>query len=258
MSAWVPPATGESALCRFDPRWKSAAFLFAALGVSLLHAPGPVLTALALALLLVLLARLPARWYGQRVLALVLVLGLFVIWLPFVHPDEADLHIGPIALSTMGLLLAAVILAKGIVIASLVLVLLATAPLENTLKAAHSLRVPGVIVHLGVLTLRYLHLLAEEFRRLRIAMRLRGFRNRARLHTYRTLGHVTGSLLVRSHEQAERVAQAMRCRGFDGRYRCLTDFRTRPRDVLAFSAILLTVAALLCWDYGVLPLIAGY
>jgi cobalt/nickel transport system permease protein len=49
---------------------------------------------------------------------------------------------------------------------------------------------------------------------------------------------------VRSHERAERVSQAMRCRGFDGRYRSLREVRTRGADVLIF-AIGLVVMGLL-------------
>src|SRR5437868_4244073 len=93
---------------------------------------------------------------------------------------------------------------------------------------------PAALLGLGgalVLTYRYTFLLAEELGRLRIALRVRGYRNRANLHSYRTIGHVAGTLLVRSHERAERVGQAMRCRGFDGRFRSLTAFRTRWPDV---------------------------
>ena len=45
------------------------------------------------------------------------------------------------------------------------------------------------------------------------------------------------ALLVRGFERAERVGHAMRCRGFDGRFRTLTEFRTRPADVVAFLAL---------------------
>jgi cobalt/nickel transport system permease protein len=123
-----------------------------------------------------------------------------------------------------------------------------TAPWEVTLKAAHALRVPGLLVQLVALTYRYLHLLVEEVGRLRIALRVRGYRNRASLHSYRTVGHVAGTLLVRSSERAERVGQAMRCRGFDGRFRSLVDFATRPPDVLAFGLIVAWAGGLLAWD----------
>ena len=84
--------------------------------------------------------------------------------------------------------------------------------------------------------------------RLRVALRVRGYRNRATRHSYRTIGHVAGTLLVRSHERGERVSQAMRCRGFDGGFRSLTTFRTAPKDVIFFSLLAAGSAGLVFWD----------
>jgi cobalt/nickel transport system permease protein len=98
------------------------------------------------------------------------------------------------------------------------------------------------------MTYRYVFLLIDEFARLRIALRVRGFRNRANLHSYRTIGQVAGTLLVRSHERSERVAQAMKSRGFDGEFRTLVDFRTTAGDVLGFAAIVSFAAGLIVWD----------
>jgi cobalt/nickel transport system permease protein len=102
---------------------------------------------------------------------------------------------------------------------------------------------------------RYLFVLADELARLRIALRVRGYRNRANRHSYRTAGHVAGTLLVRGYERAERVGQAMRCRGFDGQFRSLTAFHTRPADVLAFLVVTAGAAALCAWDW--LPRLSG-
>jgi cobalt/nickel transport system permease protein len=143
---------------------------------------------------------------------------------------------------------AAVITLKALAIVMLTLVLWATAPVEVTFKAAHALRVPGVVVQLLALTYRYLFLLLEELGRLRVALRVRGYRNRANRQSYRTVGHVAGALLVRSYERAERVGQAMRCRGFDGCFRALAEFRTRMQDVAAFLLIVGGSVGLLAWD----------
>jgi cobalt/nickel transport system permease protein len=143
-----------------------------------------------------------------------------------------------------GLLSALAVLGKGLAVVSLMLIPLATALPEVNLKAAYALCVPGFLVQLFGMTYRYAHLMADELGRLRQALRLRGFRNRPNLHGYRTVGHVAGTLLVRGHERAERVGQAMRCRGFDGRYRVLATFRTRPRDV-AFCVGVLALYSLL-------------
>jgi len=150
--------------------------------------------------------------------------------------------------SSNGLGVALLLALKSLAVVTLMLVLLATAPLDATLKAAHSLRIPGLLVHLGLLTYRYLFVLASELRRLRVALAVRGYRSRSAPNRYRTVGHVAGTVLVRGVERAERVGQAMRCRGFDGQFRSLTPFQTRWRDVLAFLILAATAAGLLIWD----------
>jgi cobalt/nickel transport system permease protein len=140
------------------------------------------------------------------------------------------------------------VLLKTLAVVTLLLVLLSTAPIYDTLKAARSLHVPGVLVQLVLLTVRYIFLLADEFVRLRTALRVRGYRNRADLHSWRTVGQVAGTLLVRGQERGERVSQAMRCRGFDGAYHTLHDFRTRWQDVAWACAILAAAGGLYAWD----------
>src|SRR5207302_1063481 len=100
-----------------------------------------------------------------------------------------------------------------------------------------------------LLTIRYTFLFASELARMRVALRVRGYRNRASRHCYRTIGHVSGTLLVRGYERAERVGQAMRCRGFEGQFRSLTEFRTTTADVGAFVLAVGTVAGLVTWDW---------
>ena len=241
------PQCSHAPLGRLDPRWKLAAIFLAILASALQRSLWPTLAAFAGALVLACLARLPLRWYLLRLSGVALVLVLFLGWLPFFHSGpRADLW--GFSVSVPGLTLALVLLAKALTVVSLMLALLATAPLQDTFKAAHALHVPGVFIHLVLLTYRFVYLVGEEFARLRIALRVRGFRNRANVHSYRTIGQVAGTLLVRSHERAERVGQAMRCRGFDGTFRSLHDFKTRPADVLGFVLIVGTAAGLLAWD----------
>jgi cobalt/nickel transport system permease protein len=245
-----PPPCADSPLGRLDPRWRLAALAPAALAVAALRSPLAALLALAGALVLAGFARVPPRWFLGRLAPVGLFLALFALPLPFLLGGEGPgWRWGPVAVSEHGLLVGLVLFAKGIAVATLALVLLAAGPLDATLKATRSLRVPGLLVQLALLTWRYVFVLADELRRLRIALRVRGWRNRPTRHAYRTLGHVAGTLLVRGHERAERVGQAMRCRGFDGRFRSLAQFCTRPADVLAFALIVGPAAALYTWDW---------
>jgi cobalt/nickel transport system permease protein len=245
-----PPLT-DSWLSRRDPRWKLAALALAVAAVLSLQGLPMALAALLAALTLAAAGGLPRRWLLIRLGIILLLLAPFALVLPFLHAGTGSAwELGPLRLSLAGLRAASLLVVKALSATTLVLVLLATAPLHATLKAAQSLRVPAVLVQLAGLTYRYLFVLADELARLRIALRVRGYRNRATLHSYRTIGHLAGTLLVRGHERAERVGQAMRCRGFDGRFRNLTTWHTQPADLVLFALIVGTAAALVIADCG--------
>jgi cobalt/nickel transport system permease protein len=232
-----PPPVTDSPLARLDARWRLAAVLLLLAAVAAVRALPAGLAALAGALLLAALARVPPRWFAGRLAAAALLLALFVVPLPLLSAGDGAWR------------LAGLFVAKGLALFTLACVLLVTAPLETTFKAARALYVPGLLVHLALLSYRYLFVLGDELARLRVALRVRGFRNRANRHSYRTVGAAAGALLVRGHDRAERVAAAMRCRGFDGTFRALAAFRTRAVDVAAFFLIL-TGAGAMAWLDG--------
>jgi cobalt/nickel transport system permease protein len=247
---FTPLPRTTSPLSRLDPRWKLAALTLAAAAAAVVHKPAAAAAALIGAALLALLGRLPWRWWALRVAPAVLFVAVFALPLVFLRQGNTPVwQVGPAVLSAPGAETALVLVCKAAALVTLVLVLLATAPLDATLKAAHALHAPGLLVQLTLLSYRYLFLLADELSRLRITLRVRGYRNRANLHSYRTIGAVTGALLVRGWERAERVGQAMRCRGFDGRFRSLSDFRTTAADVLTFVLILAASAGVCVLDW---------
>jgi cobalt/nickel transport system permease protein len=211
----------SSPLSRWDARWKLAGLGLFSVGVALLQAPVSAGVAFAIGLALVGLGRLPPRKTLAR-------LGLFAL---AVSPV---LVVFPLVSGWAGFSDAVTIVLRCLAVGAVGLVLVGTAPVHRTLAAARSLGVPGLFVHLSQLTYRYAHLLAAEYRRVRVAMRARGFQPRANGLTYHALGHAAGAVLVRGADRADRVAHAMRARGFDGSYRTLTPFHTHVADVLSF------------------------
>lgn len=214
-----------SPFSRIDARWKLGSILISILAAAALATPIAVGAAFALAMGMLILARLPRRLVATR-------LGAFAI---FLLPFAAVLVITD---GVAGVGFALVLAGRALTIACLGLVLVATSSLVQTMQAAESLGVPRILARIMLMSYRYTFVLADEFARIRVALRTRGYRNRPNLHSYRTLGQVTGTLFVRGTERAERVAHAMRCRGFDGRFHPLTSPSTKPRDLL-FAGIVL-------------------
>jgi cobalt/nickel transport system permease protein len=232
------PSIPDSPLSRWDTRWKLAAMLaFAFLSVTLL-APIPAALSLLAAVLLNALGRVAWSVIVGRAMLLAAGVLLFVVVLPFTH--EAGFW--------AGLRVGGVVAMRVMTVGLLALVLMRSNPFHELLAAAHALKLPGVLVQVAQLAYRYTFVLASEARRLRIALRARAFRLQSNVHTYRTLGHTIGSLLVRGSDHSERVSEAMRCRGFDGGYHTLLEFRTRFSDVVAFIAVVLLGIGLMLVD----------
>jgi len=238
----------DSPAARWDARWKLAALVLAAFGIAALDRLLPSLAALALGLALVALARLSARWVRDRLGLFALAALPFLLVLPFTLDGGPGFDLGPLRVFERGLEVGLALFSRCLAVGCLALVLVGTAPLHQTLAAAHHLKAPGLLVLVAALAYRYTFLLASEYRRVRVALRTRGFRMAASRHGYRTLGHVTGAVLVRGADRAERVSEAMRCRGFDGRFHTTTEFRTSAGDIIGFTTLVLTVIALVAWD----------
>jgi len=240
-------AVPDSPLARWDARWKLAAILIAVAGIATVDHVWPAAVALGVALMVLAFSRLPWRWVRVRLGLFAFAALPFVVILPFTLEGEGW-DLGLFHVSERGLVAGLAVFSRCVAIGSLSLVLVGTAPVHHTIAAAHKLKVPGLLVLLALLAYRYAFLLGDELRRLRVALRVRGFKTQATRHGYRTLGHVTGAVLVRGADRAEHVAHAMRCRGFDGKFHTLTAFRTHTTDVVSFLLMAAGCIALILWD----------
>jgi cobalt/nickel transport system permease protein len=248
--AFDAPAGAPSRLRGRDPRWLLAGFGLATAGAAAVQSPAAAAAASAASAGLAIAAGLPRPWLLRRLGTLALALLPLLVLLPLtIDPaGPAWLEWGWLRASARGTELAATLALRALAVLALALTLLASATVTDLARAGRSLLVPGLIVQLFLLSYRYTFVLADELFRLRVAIRSRGFRARMDRHTYRTVGHVTGTLLVRGTERAERVAAAMRCRGFDGHFHTLTHFRTRPADVVTFVLLAAAATGLVVWD----------
>ncbi|ADZ69871.1 cobalt ECF transporter T component CbiQ [Polymorphum gilvum] len=145
------------------------------------------------------------------------VLLLFLI-LPFTIAGRPVLVLGPVSASAEGIARAGLIACKVSVSVLLLTTLLGSVEPARLGAALQALRVPEPVVRLFVLTVRYLSLIRAEALRLHDAMRARAFRPGSNRHTWRSYGYLIGMLLVRALDRAQRVDEAMLCRGYAGRF----------------------------------------
>jgi cobalt/nickel transport system permease protein len=105
------------------------------------------------------------------------------------------------------------------------------------------------MVHLLLITYRYLFVLEQEYQRLVRAMKIRNFRPKTDLHSYRTFAYLAGMLFVRASERARRVHSAMICRGFNGRFVSLRQFAPNPHNRVFFLGTVVSLVMLVVLEW---------
>ena len=245
-------AAGDSIIHRLHPGAK----LLTTLAFVLVTASFPkyavtaMLPLILFPLFLISLADLP--WgvlFGRLLLSLP-----FVLFVGIFNPlfDQTLLYqFGPIAL-TGGVVSFFSILLRFFLSVLAAVSLLATTGINPLGAALQSLGVPSVLVNQILSMYRYLHVLVDEVARTLRACSLRSYGGEA--VGFRVWGSLTGGLLLRTLDRAQRVYQAMLCRGFDGRIRLTGARRMNFSDfvfILSWTAFFLLVR---CYD---LPMLLG-
>ncbi len=220
-----PFAIGKSMIHRLDPRIRLSLAVLYSLVVALSYQFSVLIMTLSLSIILILISRVKIQEVLKRlVIVNALILFLWLV-LPFTFKGDALTRIGSFAVYRPGVILATQITLKSNAILLAFIALIATMSFPTLGHAMHRLRVPEKIVYLLLMTYRYIFVIEEEYLRLMRAMKIRGFRPGTNANTYRTYSYVIGMLFVRAAARAERVHQAMQCRGFKGKFYSLQEFQ---------------------------------
>jgi cobalt/nickel transport system permease protein len=205
-------ATVETPLHRAPAECKVLATILFVVAVALVprgELVWPYAADFALLACIAFVARTPPSLLARR-LVIEVPFVLFVLVLPLAADSFAD-----------GLWLSFGILAKASLAVLATGVLAWTTPAPEILRGAERLHVPRTLIAIAGFALRYLQVLLDELRRMRLARTQRGDDSRW-LWQARGTGSTVGALVVRTFERGERVHVAMLARGYDGRMPALS------------------------------------
>lgn len=199
-----------------------------------------LLALLAVAAGVLLSTRVPVRHLLPR-LAVELPFAVFAVLLPFVATGPR-VALGPITVSQPGLDAAVALLLKGTCgVVAAVAYAVTTRP-RDLLRALQHLRVPDPLVVIAGLMVRYVDVVTDQVRRMRVARESRAFVARSP-RAWPALAAGTGALFIRSYERGERVHLAMLSRGWSGRLPVTDPLAATPAQwALALAPALLAAA----------------
>jgi len=172
---------------------------------------------------------LPFGYLGRRLLVaapFAVVIGMFNPLLD----RTVIVHIGGIAIAAGWISFISIIL-RFLLTTAAALVLIATTGMNGVCMAIERLGAPDVFAVQLLFLYRYIFVLADEALTMSRARSLRSFGRRGMgLKVY---GQILGHLLLRTYARAERIYNAMLCRGFDGHVRIMRRLHFSGAD-LAF------------------------
>lgn len=158
---------------------------------------------------------IPARWLMRKMIWVAPIAIMIGIANPIL--DRAILvEAGPIKISGGWTSFASIVLRFALTF-SAALILISTTGFDSVCAALRRFKVPRVMTMQLMLLYRYIFVLAEEAARMMRAWSLRSVN--VRRISLREFGSLLGQLLLRALDRAQRVHQAMLCRGFDGELR---------------------------------------
>jgi cobalt/nickel transport system permease protein len=192
------------------------------------------------------IARLPVGWVARRALIEAPFLLLAVL-LPFTG-GAPHVELLGMTVSQHGALSGWNILAKGTLGVVTSILLASTTPVRALLMGLERLHLPPVLVHIAAFMVRYLDVVLDQARRMRIARISRG-------HDPRFLWQVTatarsiGSLFIRSFERGERVYLAMVSRGYTGSMPTLSTGRASAAQWATAMSLPAVASVVLVWSW---------
>jgi cobalt/nickel transport system permease protein len=244
-------ARGDSPVHRLDPRVKLLATLLYSVVIAVAPSLTVVLAGLPFVIFFLALSRLSVKKLALRFAVVNGFIAFLWLIIPFTTKGNPVFSIGPLVATDAGLMLSLLITLKSNAIIGCVLWGLATTRIFDLAHSLMHLKVPGRLVHLIFLTHRYLFVVLGEFRRLRVAMKMRGFTPGTNLHTYRSYANLVGMLLVNSFDRSERVYKAMKLRGYEeGELWLLKHFHFGRADVAVLAFSILYVGGLVFLAYA--------
>jgi len=110
------------------------------------------------------------------------------------------------------------------------LLLVATCGMERIATSLLVMKIPRIFVLQIIFMYRYLGVLMEEVARVLRAHTLRSLKDRG--ISFRVWGSLLGQLFLRTLDRAERIYQAMLCRGFTGAFPVMGKDKVTMKDVV--------------------------
>lgn len=214
-------AYGHSFIHSLDPKIRILAAIVLSFATALCDNLYLAAVYLLISIVLILMAGLKQIDVIKRLKPLFWFVLMIWIILPLTFEGEILFKYHWLKITYPGVILCFKITIKSISILLVFTSLIATMTIASLGNGLHRIHVPDKMVFLLLMTYRYISVIEDEYKRLLRAAKFRGFVPKTNLHSYKTFAYLAGMLFVRASLRAQRVYQAMLCRGFKQKFHTL-------------------------------------
>lgn len=234
-------ASLKSPLHQWEPRCKLIGLLAIAFAFATIKNLSLVPGMLTVTLLLYVASRLPIAFWTSRIRYPGGMLLAIVLLLPLISGQTILWQWGGLSLRQEGVMAMLLIVGRFLSIVTISLIWLGTAPFLVTVRSMRAIGLPLILTDLLLLSYRYVFELSASLTQMQQAMRLRGFSLKRPRRDWPRIAALIGTLLIRSYEQADRVYQAMRLRGYGQPVRLALPAIDRASRLKLVAALLIAI-----------------
>ena len=232
-------------MIKLDARTRVISALLLSFTIAVCHTWYPICLGFVLGLSSMLLSNGNWRLLIFRLTQINIFFCSILLTVPLAVSGKALIHYGFLSFSWEGLILALHMTAKGNTIFFIFYGLVAPLSPPQFGIALTNLGLSNKLSLIFALTYRYLDLMQQEWHKMFIAAKLRGFRPNTSYYSWRTYGLLLALLFMRILERSTSIHQAMLCRNFTGCFRGLETLPWNFKDTIIIVSCCLLVIAMI-------------
>ena len=137
------------------------------------------------------------------------------------------------------------ILIRSVCMYMIIYVLFNTSKIHLLMKSLIFFKIPSSFVLIILFTYRYIFFYMEDIRKLFVSAKLRGYSIQNNKQSRNTVYSMFVNMLIRSYEQSDRAFNAMKLRGFGGKFDTIDKLKTERKDFFISAVILIICTAVI-------------
>jgi len=168
-----------------------------------------------IASVLFILSGLPFSLLLSRFRAPAYILLFVSVFLMLFSGDEVLVRTGPVTLKLQGTIIALTTWLRVLSVITVGMVMIHTTPLTGLSEKLKKVRIPRILIDIGIMTGRYIMVIGEDYNQMKTARKLRGYvPGKSLTRRFRVIIPTAATLLIKGFQQSEMVFNAMCMRGY--------------------------------------------